>query len=127
MNFSEKLNLLLKRNGMSVLSFAKTQNISHTAVAKWLKGKAKPTPAKMLEIATFFNLDVDVLLQDQQELPKEALVKKTSKNIETVKVEDDFKKLISLRNEITETFNEFSAMFDKRLSNIEKILKDKKF
>ena len=126
MIFSEKLNLLLKRNGMSVLSFAKTQNISHTAVAKWLKNKAKPTPGKMLEIATFFNLDVDVLLHDEQELPNETLIKKTSKNIETVKIEDDFKKLISLRNEITETFNEFATMFDKRLSNIEKILKDKK-
>ena len=127
MDFSEKLNLLLKRNGMSVLSFSKTQNISHTAVAKWLKNKARPSPNKMLEIATFFDLDVDILLDDSKNLPNETTQKKTSNTIETIKIEDDFKKLISLRNEITETFNEFATMFDKRLSNIEKILKDKKF
>ena len=127
MDFSEKLNLLLKRNGLSVLSFSKTQNISHTAVAKWLKNKARPSPNKMLEIATFFDLDVDILLDDSKNLPNETTQKKTSNTIETIKIEDDFKKLISLRNEITETFNEFATMFDKRLSNIEKILKDKKF
>ena len=126
MDFSEKLNLLLKRNGMSVLSFSKTQNISHTAVAKWLKNKARPSPNKMLEIATFFDLDVDILLDDSKNLPNETTQKKTSNTIETIKIEDDFKKLISLRNEISETFNEFATMFDKRLSNIEKILKDKK-
>lgn len=127
MIFSEKLDLLLKRNGMSVLSFSKTQNISHTAVAKWLKNAARPSPKKMLEIATFFNLNVDVLLDDSEELPNETYTSNTYKTVETVKIEDDFKKLLSLRNEITETFNEFASLFDKRLSNIEKILKNKKF
>lgn len=47
-------------------------------------------------------------------------------NVETAKIRDDFEKLIQLRNEITESFSEFAAMFDKRLSNIEKILKNQK-
>lgn len=47
-------------------------------------------------------------------------------NVETAKIRDDFEKLIQLRNEITESFSEFAAMFDKCLSNIEKILKNQK-
>ncbi len=48
-------------------------------------------------------------------------------NVETAKIREDFEKLMALKNEISESLSEFSAMFDKRLSNIEKILKDKKF
>lgn len=48
-------------------------------------------------------------------------------NIETSKIRDDFEKLMALKNEISESLNEFAAIFDKRLANIEKILKDKKF
>ena len=57
MNFSEKLKLLLKRNGLTALAFAKSQNVSHTAVAKWIKGTANPTPEKILEIASYFGLN----------------------------------------------------------------------
>lgn len=48
-------------------------------------------------------------------------------NIETSKIRDDFEKLMALKNEISESLSEFAAIFDKRLANIEKILKDKKF
>lgn len=125
MKFADKLRLLLKRNGLTVLAFAKTQNISHTAVSKWLKGN-NPSPDKIPEIASFFGIDVNVLINDDLDLPTETKSNYSSK-VETSKIEDDFKKLLSLRSEITETFNEFSAMFDKRLSNIEKILQSKKF
>ena len=49
------------------------------------------------------------------------------RDAETVKIREDFEKLMALKNEISESLSEFSAMFDKRLSNIEKILRDKKF
>lgn len=126
MDFSFKLDTLLKRNGLTALAFAKTQNISHTAVAKWLKNKSKPTPNKMLEIASFFNLDVDVLQNDNLPLPNETKQPAQVMNVETAKIRDDFEKLMALKNEISESLSEFAAMFDKRLSNIEKILKNQK-
>lgn len=48
-------------------------------------------------------------------------------NVETAKIREDFERLMALKNEISESLSEFAAMFDKRLSNIEKILRDKKF
>lgn len=125
MNFSEKLNLLLKRNGMTQTKLANELGISQAAIAKWLKGTSRPAPDKLLQIAEMFDLSVEIISDDNLSLPKETKGYDHS-NFDNSKIEDDFKKLISLRNEISETFNEFATMFDKRLSNIEKILKDKK-
>lgn len=127
MNFSKKLKLLLKRNGLTALAFAKSQNVSHTAVAKWIKGTANPTPEKILEIASYFGLNVDILINDNLPLPNETKQTSQVMNVETAKIREDFEKLMALKNEISESLSEFAAMFDKRLSNIEKILKDKKF
>ena len=126
-NFSEKLKLLLKRNGLTALAFAKSQNVSHTAVAKWMKGMANPTPEKTVEIASYFGLNVDILINDNLTLPNETKKNYSIRDTETVKIREDFEKLMALKNEISESLSEFSAMFDKRLSNIEKILRDKKF
>lgn len=127
MNFSEKLKLLLKRNGLTALAFAKSQNVSHTAVAKWIKGAANPTPEKILEIASYFGLNVDILINDNLILPNETKQASQVMNVETAKIREDFERLMALKNEISESLSEFAAMFDKRLSNIEKILRDKKF
>lgn len=126
MNFSEKLDILLTRNGMTQTRLSKELGISQAAIAKWIKGLSRPSPEKMLQMAQIFNLSIEIISDDNLSLPKETKSYNQS-NFDNSKIEDDFKKLLSLRNEITETFNEFSAMFDKRLSNIEKILKDKKF
>lgn len=125
MNFSEKLDILLTRNGMTQTKLSKELGISQAAIAKWIKGLSRPSPQKMLQMAQIFNLSIEIISDDNLSLPKETKNYNQS-NFDNSKIEDDFKKLLSLRNEITETFNEFSAMFDKRLSNIEKILKDKK-
>lgn len=125
MNFSEKLDILLTRNGMTQTRLSKELGISQAAIAKWIKGLSRPSPEKMLQMAQIFNLSIEIISDDNLSLPKETKSYNQS-NFDNSKIEDDFKKLLSLRNEITETFNEFSAMFDKRLSNIEKILKDKK-
>lgn len=126
MDFSEKLDILLTRNGMTQTKLSKELGISQAAIAKWIKGLSRPSPEKMLQMAQIFNLSIEIISDDNLSLPKETKSYNQS-NLDNSKIEDDFKKLLSLRNEITETFNEFSAMFDKRLSNIEKILKDKKF
>lgn len=124
MDFSEKLEILLTRNGMTQTKLSKELGISQAAIAKWIKGLSRPSPDKLLQIAKIFNVSIEVISKDNLSLPQET---KNYNHFDNAKIEDDFKKLISLRNEITETFNEFATMFDKRLSNIEKILKDKKF
>ncbi|MBR6388991.1 MAG: helix-turn-helix transcriptional regulator [Opitutales bacterium] len=124
MDFSEKLEILLTRNGMTQTKLSKELGISQAAIAKWIKGLSRPSPDKLLQIAKIFNVSIEVISKDNLSLPQET---KNYNHFDNAKIEDDFKRLLSLRNEITETFNEFSEMFDKRLSNIEKILKDKKF
>ena len=67
------------------------------------------------------------MTNDNLTLPYETKKNYSIRDAETVKIREDFEKLMALKNEISESLSEFSAMFDKRLSNIEKILRDKKF
>lgn len=77
-------------------------------------------------MSKIFAVTIDEISDDNQPLPNETKQPAQVMNVETAKIRDDFEKLIQLRNEITESFSEFAAMFDKRLSNIEKILKNQK-
>ncbi len=81
----------------------------------------------MLAISNYFKIPVSVLTNDNLTLPNETKKNYSIRDAETVKIREDFEKLMALKNEISESLSEFSAMFDKRLSNIEKILRDKKF
>lgn len=88
-----------------------------------MTGKVTPSIPKIKRIAAILGVSAEYLMNDDFN-PNTQLVPLSKP---TDKVQDDFEKLIQLRNEITESFSEFAAMFDKRLANIEKILKDKKF
>lgn len=81
----------------------------------------------MLAISNYFKIPISVLTNDNLTLPNETKKNYSIRDAETVKIREDFEKLMALKNEISESLSEFSAMFDKRLSNIEKILRDKKF
>lgn len=78
-------------------------------------------------MSKIFAITIDEISNDNLPLPNETKQASQVMNVETAKIREDFERLMALKNEISESLSEFAAMFDKRLSNIEKILRDKKF
>lgn len=126
-SFSEKISQLMAENGHTQISLGKALNVSQAAVAKWRNAKSMPSPKIMLAISNYFKIPVSILTNDNLTLPNETKRNHSTGDVETVKIREDFERLMALKNEISESLSEFAAMFDKRLSNIEKILRDKKF
>lgn len=116
----------MTENGHTQISLGKALNVSQAAVAKWRNAKSTPSPKIMLAISNYFKIPVSVLTNDNLTLPHETNKNRQIGSIETAKIREDFEKLMALKDEISESLSEFSAMFDKRLSNIEEILKTKK-
>ena len=127
MKISDKIRLLLARNGMTQTRLSKELNISQAAIAKWINGTSRPSPDNLFQMSKVFAVTIDEISDDNLPLPNEPKHSSQVINVETEKIRDDFEKLMALKNEISESLSEFAAMFDKRLTNIEKILKDKKF
>ena len=127
MKISDKIRLLLARNGMTQTKLSKELNISQAAIAKWVNGTSRPSPDNLFQMSKIFAVTIDEIGNDNLPLSNETKQTSQVMNVETAKIREDFEKLMALKNEISESLSEFSAMFDKRLSNIEKILKDKKF
>lgn len=127
MKISDKIRLLLARNGMTQTKLSKELNISQAAIAKWINGTSRPSPDNLFQMSKIFAVTIDEISDDNLPLPDAPQKDNRVMNIETSKIRDDFEKLMALKNEISESLSEFAAMFDKRLANIEKILKDKKF
>lgn len=126
MKISDKIRLLLARNGMTQTKLSKELNISQAAIAKWINGTSRPSPDNLLQMAKIFAITIDEMSNDNLSLPNETNKNSQIATDETLKIRDDFEKLMALKNEISESLSEFAAIFDKRLSNIEKILKNKK-
>lgn len=127
MKISDKIRLLLARNGMTQTKLSKELNISQAAIAKWINGTSRPSPDNLFQMSKIFAITIDEISNDNLPLPNETKQASQVMNVETAKIREDFERLMALKNEISESLSEFAAMFDKRLSNIEKILRDKKF
>lgn len=120
--FAEKFQNLCYENGLNQTQAAEKLGVGQKTVSNWMTGKVTPSIPKIKRIAAILGVSAEYLMNDDFN-PNTQLVPLSKP---TDKVQDDFEKLIQLRNEITESFSEFAAMFDKRLSNIEKILKNQK-
>lgn len=64
MTFSEKLSILRKRKGMSQEQLAEMLDVSRQSVSKWEAQQALPETAKIIMIASIFNVSIDTLLKD---------------------------------------------------------------
>ncbi|MFF0831056.1 helix-turn-helix domain-containing protein [Brevibacillus sp. NPDC003359] len=60
--FSERLGLLLDRNGTYAKDLAQHLKLHKSSVSLYLAGKSFPTVDNLLEIADFFNVSVDYLV-----------------------------------------------------------------
>ena len=68
MLFLEKLRLLMKQNGQTTRSLGDRVGVSSAAVTGWVNG-ARPRPAVAAQLAEFFGIDVEDLLDDTRDLP----------------------------------------------------------
>lgn len=66
MEFSEKLQELRKKKGMTQEELAQTLYVSRTAVSKWESGRGLPSIESLRRIAATFSITVDDLLSTDQ-------------------------------------------------------------
>ena len=68
MIFSEKLTELRKRSGLTQEQFGDKIGVSRQAVSKWEMAQSVPDINKVMAIADFFEVPVDLLLKDDLDL-----------------------------------------------------------
>lgn len=68
MNFPEKLKRLRVKNEYSQEQLAEMLNVSRQAITKWESGKGMPDISNVKAIAELFDITLDSLLDDAEEL-----------------------------------------------------------
>lgn len=68
MKLADKIMNLRKQKGMSQEELANVFDISRQAVFKWESGEAIPDIEKLKKMASYFNVSLDVLLDDKKDL-----------------------------------------------------------
>lgn len=66
--FSQKISLLMRQNGLTTRSLGSAVGVSNGTVAGWMR-TATPRPEAAVTLANYFGVDVDTLLDDTRELP----------------------------------------------------------
>ena len=72
MEFSEKLTLLRKKEGLSQEQLADRLGVTRQSVSKWESGTAVPELVKMISLSEMFGVSVDYLIKDYMEEPDSA-------------------------------------------------------
>lgn len=90
MNFSEKLRVIRKNEGLSQEQLAEKIGVSRQAITKWETGKGLPDVENMVIIAEIFKMTLDELLRDsasasRQEPEKPVFVSETIYDIDCEK------------------------------------------
>lgn len=62
---------LLQKRGVTAYQVSKATGVSQSSLSDWKNGKSKPKYDKLKKIADYFNVSVDVFLEDKQETKKE--------------------------------------------------------
>lgn len=66
MTIAEKLHKLRRNAGLSQAQLAEVLHVSRAAVAKWENGNGMPDVANLKALAEYFQISIDVLLDDDQ-------------------------------------------------------------
>ena len=92
MNFSDKLILLRKQNGLSQEDLAEKLDVTRQSVSKWESGVSMPELSKILQISQLFNVSTDYLLKEADS--EQSVFNLKSENLNIKKVSqteaDDF-------------------------------------
>ncbi len=62
MKFGDRINELLKEQGISQSELAKNIGVSQRAVSKWINHQAEPTESSIVNCALYFSVSADFLL-----------------------------------------------------------------
>lgn len=87
MSFSENLMRLRKAKGLSQEEFANEINVSRQTVSKWELGTSTPEMDKLMQMANFFNISVDDLVNGEDVTSK--VSNKTENNNQNQSVDND--------------------------------------
>lgn len=71
MKFAEKVSILRNRKNMSQADLGQALNLSKQAVQKWESGAGMPDISVMIPLSKILDCSVDILLDDEQDLPPE--------------------------------------------------------
>jgi len=74
MKFCDKLIKLRKRTGLSQEELGEKLNVTRQTVSKWELGQSKPETDKLLEISKLFNIDFNVLIDDNTKIENDMIV-----------------------------------------------------
>lgn len=66
MNFSQRLEELMNRNGITKFRLSKQLNVSPSTISNWLNGESSPNIDRIRQIAEFFNVSTDFLLTGEE-------------------------------------------------------------
>lgn len=69
MTFLDKFTLLTQRKGLSPRAVALHVGFDPSAIAQWKKRGSRPNPATAAQLAAFFEVGVEDLMEDGRELP----------------------------------------------------------
>ena len=77
MALSDKLYMLRKKSGLSQEQLEEQLIVSRQAISKWESGQSVPESEKLIAISNYFDVSLDYLLKDENEimLQKQALSK----------------------------------------------------
>jgi len=74
MKFNEKLTELRKKEGLSQEELGYKLNVTRQTVSKWELGQTTPEMDKLVEMSKIFNISVDELINESQEISNEDTV-----------------------------------------------------
>lgn len=66
---SQKLIRLMARRNLTQEELGAALNLSHTTVGRWLAGKSRPYPRIAQQLAEYFGLPVEAIIDDSKPLP----------------------------------------------------------
>ena len=96
MNFNEKLIELRKKNGLSQEELGSKLNVSRQAITKWETDAGLPDTENLKELSRIFEISIDYLLDNNNELPLLVMKKKLDK--------DNYKNKISSYEEVLKEY-----------------------
>lgn len=85
MTLCEKLYELRKKNSLMQEEFGERMGVSRQAVSKWETGTAMPDTDKLIQIAKFYNITLDSLLNDEADTAPQKEEVKSAESTKTAK------------------------------------------
>lgn len=85
MTLCEKLYELRKKNSLTQEEFGERMGVSRQAVSKWETGTAMPDTDKLIQIAKFYNITLDSLLNDEADTAPQKEEVKSAESTKTAK------------------------------------------